>query len=78
MFLHLSVILFMGGCIPACNGRGCVSQYAMGWACVCPGGCLSGGVWVSKVGSTHPAGMHSCFKNECYSLKSMNKKKSVI
>ena len=47
MFLHLSVShsVHREGCIPACNGRGCVSQHAMG--CVCP--------WVS----THiPPGRH--------------------
>ena len=40
MFLHLSVILFTGVCIPARNGAGvCVPQHAMGQGVCLAGGC---------------------------------------
>ena len=71
MFLHLSVILFTGECIPACSGQGvCIPT--------CNGAGMGVCLWVytplgrhppdthplpeetSEVGGTHPTGMHSC------------------
>ena len=74
MFLHVSVILFTGGCaIPACIAGGIPACLAAGG--VCSGGGLlpgrsalgGGGVWrhprkqmATVADGMHPTGMHSC------------------
>ena len=70
MFLHLSVILFMGGgslSVPGVSvqGRVSLSRGVSVQGGLCPGrGSLSGGGLcpggVCQRGGTHPTGMHSC------------------
>ena len=66
MFLHVSVILFTGGCLVP--GGGCLLRGLPGpggLCCPVPGACSAGGgvetpVMATAAGGTHPTGMHSC------------------
>ena len=60
MFLHLSMILFTGRCIPACNGQGLSPSGSGGCLRLGLGGvCLPLGLEVSGSGSRGPIGQIS-------------------
>ena len=76
MFLHVSVILFTGGCLVQGEGlvpggclvqgdvwsRGCLVQGGLlWWGGPDPGRvCVETPLTTTAVGGTHPTGMHSC------------------